>query len=202
MSRSFLYPLITCLAILLLANLFTTFNLIHLHNINENWYHHMTQECPKGSSCEFRNRYKKQRIKRKFGKVLTRSRAQKELNKIERINSMRFRYKKKSRKINPVKNTNLEIENCFICFEKPQGFLYTPCLHSGICLKCGLNSLKPAVQVYSRNSLKCPICRGIPKSVVFYKDDEEKGGLCGLGLGDLAKEFGVSQAVFEATHFR
>lgn len=195
-TRRCLIPLIICLTVILVSYFIVNGYLLYIHNLNETWFHSAYNECPKGPNCVFKKRYIREKIRRKYSKVMSKENANKLLKKIKQKTATQFCYKTKG--IEPLQPP-ITTEECFICTEGAPRFMHIPCLHSGICIKCGLNSLNPSYQVYSKKEFKCPICRNKSKNVLFYSKDQN-GGLQAVGFDDLPKELGISDSVFHSKY--
>lgn len=196
-NRDYFWVVVPCLVIICLTYTLMMFFFIYLQTNNETLVHFTNRTCPNGENCKFKNRYKKARMKRKFGKILNKNESKKAANLYFRITETLLGKKNQKEKVKIVEREEcVKDAKCFICCKKPPGFAFLPCLHTGVCIGCGIDSLDPKNQRYNGNVLRCPMCRKTPKNVFFYKESQS-GELEGLGIKDLKSVLGMKQEDFE-----
>lgn len=196
-NRDFFWIIFPCLLIACVTYTSIIPFLIYLESTNELLVHLENRPCQNGEACRFKNRYKKIISRRKFGKILSKNKSRKIANLYMRITETLLSLKNtgKTDLQNKGKNSSKD-SKCFICCQNPPGFAFLPCLHTGVCINCGIESLDPEKQKYNGNELRCPMCRKKPTNVFFYREDEN-GVLEGLGIKDLKSVLGMSQQDFE-----
>ena len=210
-NRTLFFPIIFSLIIIYTTYAGMMLFFIYLETTGETLVHLLTHTCRNGENCRFRHRYRDQIFERKFGKILSKEKSQKTAAQYIRISDTRLALKssvkdqENGQKPTPNHQGNLSESKCFICTENPLGFAYLPCMHTGVCARCGLDTLLPKNQQYSGRELKCPLCRKTPKSVFFYKEKvkEDQGGgevreLVGLGIKDLKSHLGMTDKEFDS----
>ena len=185
----------------------------YLMTTNELIVHMHGRPCINRENCRFKSRYRKQRLERTFRFFMGAKESQQFAKNHYRASDVLLKpiTQKKSLKSKNQGKTSERVpgsftdgNTCYICAERPVGAAMLPCMHTGICVQCALQLMKPRSQglfhFKSKGDLKCPMCKEVPEKLFFFEEKED-GRLRGIGYQEVISDvLKISQKEFEESY--
>ena len=198
-DSSHLLPLLLIAIILaFLSYTYIFFYIVYLMKTEELFLHENFRYCPRGNNCRFNRRHQANARNYKTRLFMKDDESKKFAREHFRATDVLLKpikdrptisSKESKKEAKEAKPASL----CYICMEKEIGFAMAPCLHTGICISCGLNLLKAEADtpLYGMRlrKLNCPMCKKEAKKLFFFKEAESGLALTPVGYKELMRQY-------------
>ena len=202
-SGSMVYPTIASLLIGYVCYAYAIIYFLYVTIVGEELFHFYDQKCILGDDCKFKWRYEKLKRKILYRRFMNKEEATKVANKYYRESDTLLKSKSGffgGSNLSRVETAKATFNPCYICFEKPAGAAFLPCLHTGVCAGCAIKLLKKPNFFEFRAKFRCPMCKKVPDKFLFYEQVEGSRKLKGVGFEEVRKKIGLDDKTFEAEY--